>query len=647
MVFRRFGLPLAFVGLLICTLWVYWQGRTGPFLFDDFPNLSPLGLNGGLVGVPNPWLNVQQFVFGGLAGPTGRPVALATFLLDAQDWPADPEPFKTTNLLLHLFTGVLAFAVFRKIGQAIQHRHADGLALVATALFLWLPVQCSTVFLVVQRMTILFTLFSLCALWGWLVGRERYLAGNVRAGYVWMTVSIVFFGSSAILSKETALVLPLLVLTLTLTVAPLPRSTRLWQILFLGLPTAVIAAYLLKQGLTADYSSRDFTLSERLLTQPLILWDYLYKIIVPKVTTVLFYDDFQKISQPSDLRFILPVLGWLILLVIVAYFRKKQPVFALAVLFFLAGHCLEAGPTPLELYFLHRNYQPMLGVVFALAYGIFALAKMSTASAKLLGGGYLLAAAVTTFASSQTWGNESRLVNIWAHEHPHSLRSVTLAANYWGVRRDYAKAYGLLDALYQARQTDPTVQIGRYYLRCLDKQEKYALWQEFLQRIPDYSLNLSMPDALDMLMINTQSGTCSAIKPIDVVAAMDDLISKNRFYGAPSVASVLRIRQAGMLLRFQRYEQAILCLEKSIASHPYIGAFDGLISIYQEQKNYAKAIETLERAIAFDPRTPSERKFVSDEPRKARLRAEIKRIEALMQQAAPSPPSSPPHTPAP
>ncbi|MGC8509224.1 MAG: hypothetical protein ACP5NM_13325, partial [Thiomonas sp.] len=41
---RRRALPLlALAALLLLTWLVYWPGRTGSFLFDDFSNLATLG----------------------------------------------------------------------------------------------------------------------------------------------------------------------------------------------------------------------------------------------------------------------------------------------------------------------------------------------------------------------------------------------------------------------------------------------------------------------------------------------------------------------------------------------------------------------------------------------------------------------------
>ena len=98
---RPWGLLAVWALLLLLAIVVYLPGLSGPFLFDDFGTLAELGQRGGI----RDWETFRAFVFGGHAGPTGRPLALLTFLLDATNWPADAWPFKRTNVVIHLING--------------------------------------------------------------------------------------------------------------------------------------------------------------------------------------------------------------------------------------------------------------------------------------------------------------------------------------------------------------------------------------------------------------------------------------------------------------------------------------------------------------------------------------------------------------
>jgi hypothetical protein len=112
----------AIAALLALGTWAYRPGLSGDFLFDDFGTLPALGAYGPVV---NPTA-LSRYLTSGGGDPTGRPLALASFLIDANDWPADPHPFKYTNMLLHLLNGMLLGWVLLRLGRAL--RLQEGLA---------------------------------------------------------------------------------------------------------------------------------------------------------------------------------------------------------------------------------------------------------------------------------------------------------------------------------------------------------------------------------------------------------------------------------------------------------------------------------------------------------------------------------------
>ncbi|MCH8265293.1 MAG: hypothetical protein IIC10_07825, partial [Proteobacteria bacterium] len=74
---------IALLVLLLITTWIYWPGLSGPFLLDDYENLNPLGAGAGVMDLQS----MLTFVFGNHSGPSGRPVAMLSFLIDGQNWP--------------------------------------------------------------------------------------------------------------------------------------------------------------------------------------------------------------------------------------------------------------------------------------------------------------------------------------------------------------------------------------------------------------------------------------------------------------------------------------------------------------------------------------------------------------------------------
>ena len=115
-VVRRIAFWTALLLLLALTALMYQRGLHGVFLFDDFANLPALGAFGPV----DNWTAFWRYITSGTADPTGRPLALLSFLIDAHDWPADPWPFKRTNLILHLINGALLALLLRRLGRLFR-----------------------------------------------------------------------------------------------------------------------------------------------------------------------------------------------------------------------------------------------------------------------------------------------------------------------------------------------------------------------------------------------------------------------------------------------------------------------------------------------------------------------------------------------
>jgi len=134
---------MVLLALLVVAIAAYAPGLHGGFLFDDYINLPSLGAQGPI----DNWAAFWRYISSGTADPTGRPLTLLTFLLDARDWPASPYSFKRTSLVLHLINGALLYALLCRLGAAL-HGRADETtrrsARIAASLWLLHPLFVST-----------------------------------------------------------------------------------------------------------------------------------------------------------------------------------------------------------------------------------------------------------------------------------------------------------------------------------------------------------------------------------------------------------------------------------------------------------------------------------------------------------------------
>ena len=465
---RQFSVyALLFTLTLAITLLVFWPALTGPFLLDDTINLEAMGNGGGITNFER----LIDFIFS-FGSDFGRVLSMLSFVINDQHWPGYAWSFKYTNLLIHLLNGILIFILSRQLCRHLARdpKHVHWIALATMALWLLHPIQLSTMMTVVQRMTQLMTLFSLLGLICFIRGREIVVQYRVQ-GYLWMSAGIGLGGLLSVLSKENGILLPLYALVLEGTIIraaqlPKPPYWRIWSSVFLGLPLLALVLTTVFRFESA-YQIRDFTPIERLLTETRVLVDYVNLIMLPRLGgTGLFHDDYLishgLLDPPSTL---LATIFWLVLGIGAFILRKRLPVPAFAVLWFLAGHSLESSIIGLEIYFEHRNYLPMVGITFAGAYYLLvATKKLKPIAVSVL----IIIISIYCFLgyqSSIVWGNRGLLTNIWVEENSTSLRAQNLSAAFWEDMGENEKA---LEHLELAFKQNP----GAVGIKCQIVQKK-------------------------------------------------------------------------------------------------------------------------------------------------------------------------------
>ncbi|MCP1374088.1 hypothetical protein [Dyella lutea] len=464
--------------LIVCAL-IYWPALHGPFLFDDFPNLAALTS----IDHVSSWRDLGIYLSQPRDFP-GRPIAMLSFLLQKADWPDQPFPFKLVNLSLHLTIGLLVYLLARRMARLWLSTRtaeeggsecADWAALFASAAWLLNPIQLSGVSLVVQRMTLLMALFTVIGLLAYLHGLLRDDLPAWRRG-VWMALGLGACTGLAVLSKENGLLLPLYALVIDSTlgndgVKRLPRALAWWRRLLIWPAVLLVLSFLfwtipgsLRIGI------RDFSLSERLLTEPRVLASYLGNIFLPRFGLYgLYHDDFVVSRGLLSPWTTLPALALVLAAAGAALFgRRRWPLFALAVLWYLGGQLLESSTIMLELYFEHRNYVPIIGPFVALG---LALARMAPGTARRLASvlavAWLAACTLTTALSARTYSSADRLALTWANTDPDSIRAQTFLVERLTQHGQLQAAMNVLDRAIRQYPLNSGLGVARVYLRCM------------------------------------------------------------------------------------------------------------------------------------------------------------------------------------
>jgi protein O-mannosyl-transferase len=536
---------LTFFGLwsLLVTLvfYAYLPAVGGALHFDDLANL------GGLSSVKD--LNsALEFVFSGTAGPTGRPVALATFLPHAQSWPDTLQPLFITNILLHLVNGLLVglFAFLLAIhSHAFSHKErAPWVALSAAAIWLVLPLLASSSLLIVQRMATLaafFVLFGLCL---HIIGRALIPQRQATA-FVLMTLGVISGLGLGVLSKESAAAYPLLVLVLDRTLmrnAPSPRAYKRWRGIFIFTPAILLAAYMIRMlvsetlGMGGHFDSRHFTMFERVLTQSVVLFEYLRLMLAPDIQALgPFHDHYPLYGGMSRLMAYAALTLWVGLLAISIGLAPRWPLPAFMVLWFLASHSLESTWLSLELYFEHRNYVASIGVVLALVLGLGQFAGRRGLLAYAGFGMYGIILGLMLLQITSLWGNPQIAAEIWHARHPESARAARFLAQDRHVDGFPLDGAQILD---EASTFDPTrldLQMLSFGLYCVGGNEHRAMeiFSSVRDRASKVKFERSRPHdharSVEFILYLVESRACTAV-------SYDDLDAIKRGYlGNPAV----------------------------------------------------------------------------------------------------------------
>jgi hypothetical protein len=466
----------------------------------------------------------------GFHGRFSRIVSMTSFVLNIQlAGQVSAFQLKLTNIAIHVLSGVLVYTLSRLIlGRAWRTENAAAAALGTAGLWMLAPVNVDVALYAVQRMAQLSAFFTLAGLVLYTAGR---LETRAMPRVLYVASSALVCLPLALLSKENGiLLLPLAFLVEVYFLHPArPWLTgrRLAAIAVLGTVAAAGLTLHLYPGVLS-YQHRDFTLAERLLSEPRALMSYLRHIALPYGADIGVYgDDFgtskSLFSPPSTL---LSLLGFLAMgIFCVAGGRGRLKPLAFGVAFFLVAHAVESTFIPLEPYFLHRNYLPSYGIYLALAYLPFlALSGRAWAGrwpliVLVIYAGYFGA---ISYARSLTWSSRENIVSAAVHYHPDSPRALSNYAQLAVDRGDFKLAAAAIGRSLALRDALPA-RLQRVYILCRAAAKIGPPEYRRLENAQTFGVSNELAQALDNVLALYRGGGCRQLNVASFVRALDEL----------------------------------------------------------------------------------------------------------------------------
>ncbi len=605
--------------LVIITAATYWPGTSGGFILDDHASLSTLSKNDGITDLNS----AMQYALSGKESFIGRPLSRLSFTLNASTWPTDPYPFKITNIFIHTLNALLLFALFYIILKAMNRPAQQAAAIAFTAALFWAihPAQTSTVLYIVQRMAELSTLFIIAGLLCYVRGRTL-LFKNPGAGYTLMSIGVIVFGLLAFLNKETGILITVLILIIEFTLLnkpDRPRYWRYWAIPILGLPVLIIAGYFIMiiANHESHYIARNFGLYERLLTQPRVLMDYLVNFAFPFSTPAIQHDHFSLSSGiATPFTTLISILTVIVALVLAVRVRFKQPLLSFAILWFFGAHLLESTVLPLEIYFEHRNYIPLIGPSLAAAYYLYEFLKTKRRAFPIV----VIVIATTLFAFSwrysSTWGNEASLAQTWVDEAPQSVRRQVFLLNHHLQSADIENAHQVASTNYKNHPDKLGAQSFYVATACLNNRLEKQDYQNLIASVKTKKIDSETFPAMSRLYEFIQRGYCKQISWQGMEIVLDSLLANPNIEHWSWIEVNAYKMKAEINRNLRRFSNTVAAYNKALELEPTINVALKLAHLYISTGGFAQAQNYIIHAKIIDdmrrPWTPSQSKLIDD-----------------------------------
>jgi protein O-mannosyl-transferase len=427
MIFRYSIIQISMIAMAV--LAVYGHTLDVPFYLDDFSSI-----------VENPLIYRQA----GLAELWQySPLRILTYLSLSWNYhfhQFQPVGYHLVNIILHFLTGLAVWGMLRAClrtpgGQGVSL----WLPLLAALLFVLHPLQTQAVTYIVQRATVLASLFYLLTILAYV--QARLATGAVRWGWTGLGLGLAL---AAFLSKSHSASLPLALVAVEAVFfqAPLKRLAQgvglaLVAVLLVWLGAALSIGYevfSMKGWVELSRETADISRFDYLASQVQIIWRYIFLFIWPF--------DLHLDRDVALVTFAAP-LSWLALAAHLAligaawYWRSPWVLFAL--LFYYIAHSVESSILPIrDLMFEHRSYLPNVGLSVVLALLILRL-RWSAAVAVVL----LLSLALLSWQRNDMWRDPVRL---WTHN-----AALTPAKDRpWGILGKHLLVVGRVDEAAKA-----------------------------------------------------------------------------------------------------------------------------------------------------------------------------------------------------
>ena len=597
---RKHLLPLFLMTLGV--ILIYSNSLNGDFLFDDQqildrPNLHITDLSAKSI--------KGTFYFTPKSKKIYRPLSNLSLGLNYYFGKDNPFGYHVGNITIHILCIIAVYVFLQtllsisgiKPGFASKHRYE--ISIIATFLFAFHPIQTNVATYIIQRMASMAALFYIISVTGYIFFRMQTLSNgkvSLFRKYAGLLIAIIS-GACSFLSKENAAFLPITILLVDYlffyNLFDEDKKKKLKRIytvsIFMLMAVIAYAGTGRIMGYLHGYGHRDFSLIERLLTEPRIIFVYVYLLFIPNVGLLNLNHDIlisKGIVNPPDT--LIAILG-IVLLVITAFVsRKKYNLFSFVIVWYLGNLVIESTIIPLELIFEHRTYLPGVLVFFLISFGIVYISTNILKKRKAL----LLTSLLLILYGNGTYLRNyalSRPISLWqdvvnkspglARAHDNLGRAYMDDGHYLEAKKELETAMRIDPEL-----VEPVINLAKLSMNQFRRNDvALALFKKALRLAPESAY------------------TCKGLG--DIYYKLEDYKKADHFYTVavkrmPFLTSAIN-NLAIIKFLLNEKEEAIVVLKHGVKMDPtHTDLNTNLAKLYADKKMFAQAVKTLETFLA-------------------------------------------------
>ena len=670
--FLKWRKSLIFSGILMVILVAIYSNSTGvPFYFDD----EPFILNNSNIHADT--LSFSDIVVKPLHGPGRfRALPMISFALNFYFGRLNVYGYHLVNILFHILNTVLLFFLIlitlkcsgrissKEEGGAGIERHLQGkdfpvIAFWAALLWGISPLHTGSVTYIVQRMNLMAMFFSLTALLFYLKGRllligESAIFADSESADKKLMIPVIFFFAAvfavgcAVFSKENAAILPIVILMYELFFFSRKRRGQEGgapkRLIFLIIYICAIPGLLFLlsiiwfhknpiEVIKYSYITRDFTMGERLLTEPRVLWHYISLLIFPLYSRLQLVYDFQLSTSLFSPWTTLPAIAGLVAVAGLLYkYTDKYRLEAFCVVWFFLQSVIESSFVGIEIIYEHRTYMPSAFFFLLLVLVLYRFSRNRKTAYTILAI-FAIFSIYSTVERNNLWRTPELF---WADNYTKSPEEARVMLNCANALRSSGKseeAAELYEELIKKKPDDALAYFN--YGELLAAEKSYLKAEKLFRKAIDLEKHYSAAyfalgavcqdrgDFDDAMKYYLKAEKKNPDNPI-ILTNIASLYREQKkweqaekMYKRALTLSPEMLRASldlGLIyMKDQKYEDALDVYNSALTYHPHNSELYyrlGVISM--QEKNYEGALLYFQRALILNPEQKGVRKAIAD-----------------------------------